>query len=235
MKYAIALLVVFAATVAFATAPVPPGTGVSGYLPGWGHDPTDWEVYSVPWASGWLIYDPLQGAQQLGWNKAGLTQGNPYAPQLVQLTNWPGMDIELWIEMEAMFTWDNTEVNIHRAGNYNDIYVQFNGTCSSNNGQYIITTPVTGGNLDYLPFVEDMWGRTGPTHGVDIPITWQYSLDGAAWAPMLPNCTPPNSWMFVCPACDHYFSIRAVLDVTYHQGDGYYHLTGGSICPAEPT
>jgi hypothetical protein len=217
-------LVVFAAVLLVAAAvyadppvgPIPPG--------GWGKDCTNWISYSDPWASGEMCYDPILGAGGDGWRSC--TTG--------QRVVWPGLDIEMWIEMECAFTWDATHVKIHRASNYDPFTVTFCGTSACNNGQYIITTPPAAlGSLATLPFVQDMFGRTT---GTGIPLTWQYSLDGSPYAPMTDLSAPPGSKYFLVDACDHSFCIRVVGTMAYHQGDGYYHLggPGASICPAEP-
>jgi hypothetical protein len=191
---------------------------------GWGKDCTSWISYSDPWAGGEMCYDPLGGAGGEGWRLC--SAGGP--------VTWPGLDIELWIEMECAFTWGGTHVQIHRASDYDDLVVTFCGTSACNNSQYIITTPPTAvGSLATLPFVRDMFGRTT---GTGIPLTWEYSRDGSPWAPMSDLADPPGSKYFLVSPCDHSFCIKVVGDVAYHQGDGYYQLSGegGSICPAEP-
>jgi hypothetical protein len=199
--------------------PTPPG--------GWGTDCSEWIVYSDPWNSGEMIYDPVLGSGGEGWRVCAT------ATQVV----WPSLDIELWIEMECILTWEATHVQVHLASAYDDFYLYFNGTSACNNGQYIITTPPTAlGSLGFLPFVEDMFGRTGPTYGTDIPLVWEYSLNGGSWLPMEDLSDPPGSKYFLVDACDHYFTIRVLVDMVYHQEDGYYYLggPGSSICPAVP-
>jgi len=188
-------------------------------LAGWGHDCTNWITYSDPWTSGEMCYDPNYSGGD-GWMLCSTDSA----------VVWPGLDIELWIEMECAFTWDHTHAQIHRASLYDDIYLSFNGTSACNNGQWIITNPPAGGDLDSLRFVDDVLGL-GPTRGTAIPLTWEYSLDGAGYLPMIPD---GENFMFSVPLCDHYFTIRVRLDVDYHQEDGYYLLTGGNICPADP-
>jgi hypothetical protein len=191
---------------------------------GWGRDCTNWMSYSDPWASGEMCYDPLGGSGGEGWRLC--STGGPVV--------WPGLDIELWIEMECAFTWNATHVQIHRASNYDNFVVTFSGTSACNQAQYIITTPPTAvGSLATLPFMQDMFGHTA---GTGIPLTWEYSRDGSPWAPMSDLTDPPGSKYFLVGPCDHSFCIKVVGDIAYHQADGYYHLSGegGSICPAEP-
>jgi hypothetical protein len=191
---------------------------------GWGWDCTDWIRYSDPWCSAEMLYDPIAGGG--GWWRSCDT-GGPVA--------WPRLSIDLWVEMECALTWSATHAQIHRASDYHDIALTFCGTSRCNNGQYIMITPPTAsGSLDYLPFVQDMFGRT--TAGADIPLTWTYSLDGGPWAPMMDLADHPGSKYFLVDACDHFLYIRVTGDVSYHQEDGYYYLggLGASICNAEP-
>jgi hypothetical protein len=192
---------------------------------GWGQDCTNWITYTDPWTSNHLCYDPTLGAGGAGWRDC--VTG-------VQVV-WPGLDIEMWIEMECLLHWDATHVQIHRASDYADFYIYFTGTSACNNGQYLIVTPPTGlaTGLTVLPFVVDMFGRTGPTYGTDIPLTWEVSIDGGAYGPMVPD---GDNLMFLVDLCDHYFTVRVLVDQMYHQEDGYYYLggPGASICPATP-
>jgi hypothetical protein len=210
-------LVVFAAVLLVAgtayAGPIPPG--------GWGKDCTQWITYSDPWASGEMCYDPALGSGGAGWRSC-TTHG---------AVTWPGLDIELWIEMECAFAWDATHAQIHRASDYSDFVLDFCGWSACNHGQYIITTPPTGGSLDFLPFVSQV---AGSAQGTNIPLTWLFSLDGSTYAPMTND--GDGTRYFLVDKCDHHFCIRVVGDIAYHQGDGYYHLggQGASICPAEP-
>lgn len=215
-----ALILAFPVTSAVGQRPVGPTPTA-----GWGQDMGNWIQYADPWASGHLIYDPnFTGGD--GWMTA---PGTPVV--------WPALDIEMWIEMECILTWDRTWAKIHRFSDYAPFHLYFNGTSACNNGQYIITTPPTAlGDLEWLPFVVDMFGRTGPTYGTDIPLTWEASVDGGAYAPMLDLGDPPGSKYFLVDACDHYFTVRILVGVVYHQEDGYYYLGGPgcTICPAVP-
>jgi hypothetical protein len=200
--------------------PIPPA--------GWGHDCTNWITYSNPWGPIEMCYT-LGGVGGAGWRNCA--DGN--------LITWPGLDIEMWIEMECVFTWSAQHVGIHRTSNYDPFELVFTGTSACNNGVAIITTPPTGGNLNALLFTSDLLGHVrggGGLYSDDIPLLWTYSLDGSGWAPMTPNNDPPNSIYFNVPSCNHYFAIRAVGTPLFHQADGYYYLggQGANICPAEP-
>ena len=214
---AILLLLPVVALADAVVGPTPPG--------GWGTDCTNWITYSDPWVSAHLIYDPLLGAGGEGFRDC--VTGNR--------VEWPGLDIEMWVEMECLLTWDATHVQIHRASDYDNFYLYFNGTSKCNNGQWIITTPPTAlaTGLTVLPFVEDMFGRTGAAYGTDIPLTWEVSIDGGAYAAMVFD---DPDYQFEVDLCDHYFTIRILVDMAYHQEDGYYYLggPGASICPATP-
>lgn len=191
---------------------------------GWGRDCTDWIQYSDPWCSNEMLYDPLGGGGGRWWSCG---TGGPAAR--------PNLSIELWVEMECALTWEATHAQIHGASSYDDFVLTFCGTSRCNNGQYIITTPPTAlGSLAYLPFVQDMFGRT--TGGTNIPLTWEYSMDGASYAPMIDLADPTGSKCFLVSACDHFFCIKVTGDLKYHQEDGYYYLggPGSSICLSEP-
>lgn len=226
IKYLLPLLVLLVAVSAMADAvvgPTPPG--------GWGTDCTQWITYSDPWTSNELCYDPLLGGGGAGWRDCVTGQ------QVV----WPSLDIELWVEMECRFEWAATHVQIHRASDYSPIVIELSGASHCNNGQYIITTPPTAlATLDYLPFVQDMFGRTGSTYGTDIPLVWEYSLNGAGWATMIDLPDDPaagiTSKYFLVPLCDNYWTVRITGNLAYHQEDGYYYLggPGAFTCPANP-
>jgi len=226
-KYFIALLgVLLLAGPAMADAVVGPTPTA-----GWGRDCTQWIQYSDPWNSGEMCYDPLLGGGGAGWRNCG--NNDPIV--------WPALNIELWIEMECVFHWDATHVKIDRASNYDDIVIDLTGGSCCNNGQYIITTPPTAlGHLNVLPFVQDMFGRTGSTYGTDIPLTWAYTLNGAPWAPMidLPNdpASGQTSKYFLVPKSCNNWIVRITGDVAFHQEDGYFFLggPGAFTCPANP-
>jgi hypothetical protein len=221
MRNLVVLLLVPAVILAFAGMVA----GDAQYPPalGYGYDCTNWEQYSDPWSSGEIIYDPLGAGGGAAWL---------VCPGCTEYVTWPPLDIELWIEMECVLTWDETQVDIHRASDYEDFYLYFDGTSACNNGQYIITTPPSGGSLDVLPFVEDIFGRT-TGYGTDIPLTWEVSVDGGAWTALTDD---EGDKYFLVDACDHSFRIRVLVDMAYHQEDGYYHLGGEgcTICPASP-
>ncbi|MBE9505426.1 MAG: hypothetical protein IMY84_01305 [Chloroflexi bacterium] len=199
---------------------------------GWGHDCTNWITYSDPWVSNPLIYE---------WPSAGGGDGWLDCTTGVQVV-WPDLNIEMWIEMECTFYWDETHVQIHRYADYSDVVMYLDGGSSCNNGQYIITTPPTAlGTLDFLPFVVDMFGRDKTASGAtDIPLTWEASLNGGAYAPMidLPDNPDPGitSKYFLVPLCDNYWRVRITGDLAYHQSDGYYYLGGPGCftCPSNP-
>ncbi len=216
------LLVLLLAGAAFGdpvVGPIPPA--------GWGRDCTQWMTYTDPWNSGELCYDPLMGGGGDGWIDCATNA------QVI----WPALNIEMWIEMECIFWWEATHVQIHRASDYSDFEIFLHGGSMCNNGQYIITTPPTAvGSLDFLPFVQDMFGRTGPTYGTDIPLTWDVSINGGPYEPMLDLDDPPGAKYFLVDLCDNYWTVRITGDVVYHQEDGYYFLggPGAFTCPADP-
>ena len=224
IKFLVPLLLVLLTGWAVAdpvVGPTPPG--------GWGTDCTNWITYTDAWASAPLCYDPLAGSGGDGWIDC----------ETGEQVLWPSLDIEMWVEMECTFEWAATHVQIHRYANYDDFYVYLDGNSCCDNGQYIITTPPTAvGSLDYLPFQQDMFGRTGPSNGTDIPLTWEYSLNGADYLPMTDLPDNPEvgvtSKYFLVPLSCNYWRVRISGDVIYHQGDGYYYLggPGAFTCPA---
>ena len=225
LRYLIVLsvIVLLLPVIALADAvigPTPPG--------GWGTDCSNWITYGDPWVSNHLIYDPLMGGGGDGFRDCVT------GAQVV----WPGLDIEMWVEMECLLTWDATHAKIHRASDYADFYLYFHGTSACNNGQWIITTPPTAlvatTGLTVLPFVEDMFGRT-IGYGTDIPLTWEYQLDGSGTWLLMEDGTD-GAKQFEVGLCDHNFDIRILVDQMYHQEDGYYYLggPGASICPSTP-
>ncbi len=203
-----------------------PALGVVGPIPtaGWGYDCSNWIVYSDPWVSGPLCYDPNHSGGD-GWMVCGG----------VEPVDWPPLDIEMWIEMECTLWWDETRVQIHRYADYSDVVLYFHGGSCCNNGQWIITTPPTAlGTLDYLPFVDDVLGR-GPTFGTNIPLTWDVNiLDGAGYVAMVDGTA--GAKQFVVPLSCQDYVIRVTGDIAFHQEDGYYYLGGEGcyICPANP-
>jgi hypothetical protein len=220
--FLVPLCVLLMAGVAFGGTPVGPTPPA-----GWGRDCTQWMTYTDPWDSGELCYDPNMGGGGDGWIDCATNA------QVI----WPDLHIEMWIEMECVFWWEETHVQIHRASDYSDFVIYLDGGSACNNGQYIITTPPTAlGSLDYLPFIEDMFGRTGPSHGTDIPLTWEVSINGGAYEPMQDLADPPGSKYFLVDLCDNYWRVKITGDVVYHQEDGYYYLGGPGCftCPADP-
>ncbi len=197
---------------------------------GWGRDCTQWMEYSDPWESAQLCYDPLMGGGGDGWIDCETDE------QVI----WPDLDIELWIEMECVFHWDATHIQIHRAADYSNFTILLPGGSCCNNGQYIITTPpFTQPDLDFLHFQEDMFGRTGPDYGTDIPLTWEYSLNGQPWELMGDLVDDPpgyTSKYFLVPLSCNNWVVRIIGDIVFHQEDGYYYLggPGAFTCPAEP-
>lgn len=198
---------------------------------GWGNDCTQWITYSDPWTSTELCYDPTLGAGGEGWRDCVTGE------QVI----WPALEIQLWIEMECRFEWSATHIQIHRASDYSSITIELDGGSHCNSGQYIITRPPASlTSLDYLPFVQDQFGTIGQAAGTDIPLAWEYNLNGAGWVPMtnLQNDPVPGttSKYFLVPASDNTWSVRIIIAPAYHQDDGYYYLGGpGAVtCPANP-
>jgi hypothetical protein len=183
----------------------------------WGQDCECWVEYDNEWGEVEVLLDPCANV----WRQC---DGEPI--------EWPALDVELWIELECVFYWEYSSVDIHLASCYDDVCVDFYGYSRCNNGVYITVRPPFGQTLDELPFVEDVMGRTGPCFGNPIPATWTYSLNGADFEPMN-NCYGGGK-RFLSPRCDQFYTIRLCLDIEYHEEDGYYTWAdGGFLCPAE--
>ena len=193
------------------------------YAP-WGTDCRDWEGQWNPVTTNELCYDPING-----W----------YFDCVTQLpVNWPDFQIDVFFELEIQVYFDWTLAQAHRVSNYDPFELILYGWIEQNGGNYIVVT--TAGmldpngvpfNLDQLNFIEDVIGRTPPSgSGTPIPITWWYSLVGAAgpWTPMDPD---GDDWVFLVPdPCTNDFWIRILVTPYLHQEDGWYKV-GGEFCP----
>jgi len=229
MKYLIASIMAIC-LVAFAAYALPP----ADYPPalGWGRDCSDWTVYSIPMPLVEAIYDPL-----------GLGSGHGFhlCPGCTQEIPWPALDVQMWIEMECTFSFDETAADIHLASYYDDFCVDFRGHMNCNSGQWIIVNHPPGQSLDAIPFVEDIFGRIngedGRQYGTAIGTSWHYILDGSGpWSMTPGEGTDLGDYMFLIEEpCAGNFTIELCFDMNPHQADGYYTWgPGGYLCPAEP-
>lgn len=207
MKHVIISLMLVAMFAFAANATSPGGPWQAPFQ--WGTDCLDWEWYDGPDAynSGELIYNPGAGEY---------IDCATQAPVV-----WPQLYIDYFLELETIVTFDWTQVQVHRASNYEDVILHLYGTISSNQGNYII---IEGTGLDVMEHIEAVVGGTG----AGLPVTWEYSLDSyGPWSPMTLGTT---GYYFIVPDCDHYFWIRITIDVEYHQAAGYYALEA-VLCP----
>lgn len=217
MKYLTALLLI--ATVPLVvSATAPPG--------GWGTDCTNYINTSTPYTSNDLIYDPV----------AGFYRDCGSGLEVV----WPEFQFDLWIEMEIIVHFDWTQAEIHRASLYSDVTLVVPGYIEQNSGNYIIVRPLGNDpngrpySLDYMNFIEDIFGRTGIAYGSDIPTTWEYSLTGPTgpWSAMDPGSGGAYQFLIEEP-CHHDFWYRVVMDIDEHENDGFYKMHG-DLCPVPP-
>jgi len=208
-----------------ASAYPPPANG--GYNAGWGMNPTNWQTATGTF-SAWGLYDPLGGGGGAPWVVTWLPETYiTYAP----------ISLELWIEMYSLQTYHYTSYQWHRLGNQlENVSFIIEGTCQSNNGQYISLTRGTE-DLDYLWFRENIFGTSSPSPSPDIPISWEgrwgtgLTYGGGiveGWHTILPD---PDITVLIPDPCDHWFQFRGTFTIPYHQPDGYYSLNMAG-CPA---
>jgi len=223
-------LLLIAAFAFMANATPPPANG--GYLPGWGMNPNNWYTESGTF-SAWGIYNPLGGGGGAPWVVGYTWPGG--IPQYIQ---YAPITLELWIEMYALQTYHYTSYQWHRLGNAaENISFTVEGTCQSNNGQYVQLMKGTE-NLDKLYFRHNIFNGTSPGIGTcDLPITWWgrwgtglvYGVGVVEpWAVILPD---PDLTLLIPDPCDHWFQFEGDFTIPYHQPDGYYSLTMAG-CPA---
>jgi len=206
---------------------------------GWGMNPNPWETATGCFNSGLAIYDP----------DAGLGGGNNWVVDYQDGCNNPiyidyaDITLDLWIELYMIQTYCFTQYQWHRIGNADewiDFYIC--GIVHSNNGE-VVSLMAGDDDLGFLHFREDIFGRTGPTHGRDIPIIWRYawgSYDHFNEDPPEPPgginnwsdpVTPNPNISFCIPKCDHWFCFWGRFHIRYHENDGHYQLVMAG-CPA---
>lgn len=159
-------------------------------------------IYEEPWESPELIWD-FEGNQWVNCD------GDAY-------TEWPDLIIELWVEMECIFEWDETEVDIHRTSNYDDFCVSFDGNSRCNSPVRIYVVP-NGADLGHLTFWGDGFGNF-TNSAYNIPLSWAVRVDGDGWFDLIPD----PGFAFCIDRCNHYWELRCCLDMAYHQPDGFY-------------
>jgi hypothetical protein len=225
----IALLALSIPCLVYADALYPPPAH-GAYGAGWGMNPTNWSETSGSFYA-WGLYDPLHDPQGgdawvVGWDP-------------VTYIDYADITLELWIEMYSMQTYHYTSYQWHRLGDAEEtINFCIEGLIQSNNGQYI-SLMYAGEDLNYLHFVEDIFGRTGPDYGTDIPIVWDAAYGtgdvygtNILWEGFSLQFGPEDDVTIgPIPACDHWFQFCGEFYLPYHIDDGYYSLLMGG-CPA---
>jgi len=137
---------------------------------------------------------------------------------------WPQLAIEVWVELECAFSWDQTEYDVHLVSFYQPFDLCFTGHSSCNSPVQFFMTNLNGVDLFNLPLQGDV-----PDGDVDfpahIPITWTYSTAYIPSSPLIPTVGFPVA------LCDQTFQICAHLTPVYHQLDGYYAWTATPDAP----
>ena len=130
----------------------------------------------------------------------------------------PQMD-SVWMD----FSIDWTNCQMHRVDDA-PIEIILPGTINGSNTLYwnLSSSLPEPGVLPQLYFVEDVLGRTGPAYGGDIPLTWEFSLDGGPFNPM--TLQSDNTLVATFPPGPHTFQVRITGNPLPYQEDGYYHL-----------
>lgn len=183
-----------------ARADPPPG------LAGWGVNGNE-TIYATPFATQALVWD---------------FEGNDWVQNRTPLDgegDWPNLSVLLWTEIECLYEWDETEVDIHRTSNYADVCVYFHGHSRCNSWTRIAVIP-NGVNLNYLKWWGDGFGN-GQNPAYNIPLKWAVREGGDDWCRLYPN----PSLCFGIGRCDQDYTLRCCLDLRYHQPDGYYSFT----------
>jgi hypothetical protein len=187
---------------------------------GWGYDCTQWINTSTPMTTNHLCYDPLT------YEFIDCVTGLPVV--------WPEFQFDLWIEMEIKVHFDWTQAEIHRASFYDDIELIIPGWIEQNSGQYIVVRPLgndPNGNpysLAHMNFIEDIFGRTDK--GDNLPVTWWYSLTGPGGPWVLMTVDGEDRHFLIEDVCHHDFWYKVVIDIEYHEEDGFYKMHG-DLCP----
>jgi hypothetical protein len=122
------------------------------------------------------------------------------------------------------FSLNWTQCQIHISGYYDPILISLPGAISYNSpiiwNLRAASTQIGGSPLLY--FTEDIFGHTGPSYGANIPLTWEISLDGGQFTPMI--LLPDNTLQTTFPPGPHTFQVRITGTPQPFQADGYYHL-----------
>lgn len=148
---------------------------------GWGNDPTEWIEYSGSCYKEALFIPVYCNYEYAGeWN---VYRGNdPFCCQI---------DIELWVEMNAIMTYDYTVFMFHRLGTHAETVNGFIvGSMSSNHPQCMHLMAGDGFDMFHLQFQHDIWGHDDGQGGQeDIPLNWGY-----AWGGNVQNPDPPDDY-----------------------------------------
>ena len=212
----ITIAVAFLAVGSFAQSSYPPPGG-------WG---TNW-TNTIIMGGGYSVVDLLHvpnGAAPGYWN-APPAPGTPFV--------FPGITVELWVEMILDITWNYTTVQMHYAGHGPSFIYTFYlcGLISSNSPQQIAIT-YTGMPLCQLTFMEDIFGLN--PGGVANPCIHWFGVWGTGTPPTTPTygsndeLTPDPDIYMTIPLCQHWFCFIGEICINEHIEDGYYLLEAGT-------
>jgi hypothetical protein len=220
------LLIGLLAAPVFASAP--PAYG--DYQAGWGFNPNYWQRNGGECPPALGIFNPETGEWYLCPNQ------DPMPETMCQV-----ITVELWIELYAVMTvWDLSHqfhsLGATRGGDYFEFYI--GGTTSANHPLRICMCPGDMFDLNYLMFVEDIFGNYSFNGDADIPLNWAVSYgrvidnyipepDEVDYERVYPD---PYICIDIPDVCDWWWYFYGWFVVVYHEDDGYYVLYF-AICP----
>ena len=121
------------------------------------------------------------------------------------------------------FSIDWTNAQFHRIDD-TPLEAILSGTINGSNTLFwnLTSSQPQVGAPPILYYAENIFGNTNPALGTNVPLTWEFSLDGGPFNPM--TLLPDNTLTTTFPPGPHTFQVRITGTPVYHQADGYYHL-----------
>jgi hypothetical protein len=131
-----------------------------------------------------------------------------------------------------VFSLEWTTCQMHRVNDDSPLEMLLSGSITSSDELCWNLFSVSPGEglSPLLYFIEDIFGQSGPEYGTDIPLNWEFALDGGQFDPI--TLLPDNSLSVTFPPGDHTFQVRITGFPQTGQEDGYYNLQlGQEIIP----